>query len=727
MALGLLATWLISGCRPVVEPELVVWHAYRGEEAAGLQSLVSTWAEQTGVVVEVVPIPYQAFANKLASAIPRGNGPDLFLAAHEQAGSWARSGLIAGLQTDAQQWNASIPDAYADACRFDGQDWCVPLSVKNIALFYNPALLAERGWEVATTVSELLRQVEAFNDPGTGRYGLVYQAADFYFHAAWLFSFGAGLTDAEGRPSLESDRMAASLTFVQQLAGPDGMLPRDVDYNVVRDRFASANALYAINGPWFAGELGELEYRVAPLPVNDSTGLPLRPLLTVEAAFVSGHVDVARQSLASELALFLASPEAARRRALEGGQVPALGAGEVGAILRDQPVLESFAAAAEAGVAMSNDPRMRALWEPANRMLGRVLRGESPAAAMAQASRDLELALEPPPAAASATPYVALVSLLMVMAAVMWLRQARTSRMWTRMVEHRTAYAFIAPAVVASTVLLFVPFVVGASISLFAHEEGRFTFVGLSNFARILLAADQAVWEPRNFWYTLAVTVLWTGANVFLHVTIGLWLALLLRDPWVRMKGVYRALLIIPWAVPNYITALVWKSLFNFNFGAINQILGLMGVEPVDWFSRFSTSFTANLVTNTWLGFPFMMVVSLGALQSIPRDLEDAAEVDGASKWQRFRHVTLPLLAPALVPAIILGSVWTFNMFNVIYLVSGGGPDSRTDILITEAYRWAFQRQEQYGYAAAYGCLIFGVLLLWNALTERIQRGGRDS
>jgi arabinogalactan oligomer/maltooligosaccharide transport system permease protein len=201
---------------------------------------------------------------------------------------------------------------------------------------------------------------------------------------------------------------------------------------------------------------------------------------------------------------------------------------------------------------------------------------------------------------------------------------------------------------------------------------------------------------------------------------------MLLRDEWVKLRGVYRVLLIIPWAVPNYITALVWKMMFNYQFGAINSMLRLIGGEGVDWFSRFSTAFAANLATNTWLGFPFMMVVSLGALQAVPRDLEDAAELDGATRWQRFRHITLPLLRPALVPAMVLGSVWTFNMFNVIYLVSGGAPGGSTEILITEAYRWAFERHHQYGYAAAYGVLIFGVLLVYTRLTGGLSKGASD-
>jgi len=258
-------------------------------------------------------------------------------------------------------------------------------------------------------------------------------------------------------------------------------------------------------------------------------------------------------------------------------------------------------------------------------------------------------------------------------------------------------------------------------VSLFAHRQGEFTFVGLANFVDILLSQDFGVTDPLSFYFTLGVTILWTVTNVFLHVTIGLALAMVLRNEWVKLKGVWRVLLIVPWAVPNYITALIWRGMFHKQFGAINGILEWFGVEPVSWFSQFSTAFAANLATNVWLGFPFMMVVTLGALQAIPRDLEEAAEVDGATRWQRFRHVTLPLLRPALVPAIVLGTVWTFNSFNIIYLVSQGEPDGATEILISEAYKWAFSRQEQYGYAAAYAVLIFFVLLGYSLFTGQLK------
>lgn len=296
----------------------------------------------------------------------------------------------------------------------------------------------------------------------------------------------------------------------------------------------------------------------------------------------------------------------------------------------------------------------------------------------------------------------------------------------SRRSPHRTAYAYIAPAMVGMGVLVLVPFVIGLGLAFTRHAHGQFTWVGLTNFVQILTSEGHGITHPLSFYFTLAVTVLWTGLNVVLHAGIGLGLALVLNQPDLRFKGLFRVLLIVPWAVPNYITALIWKGMFNKQYGLINHVLGGLGIEPVGWFSQFWTAFTANVTTNTWLGFPFMMVVSLGALQSIPKDLYEAAEVDGASRWQQFRAITLPLLKPALFPAIVLGSIWTFNMFNIIYLVSGGQPDGSTDILITEAYRFAFE-QDRYGYAAAYSVLIFLILLGYSLVTQRVSRAAEGA
>jgi ABC-type sugar transport system permease subunit len=301
-------------------------------------------------------------------------------------------------------------------------------------------------------------------------------------------------------------------------------------------------------------------------------------------------------------------------------------------------------------------------------------------------------------------------------------RAQLTDRLFTGIRRHKTALGFLAPAALAMLVLVATPFLIGIILGFYDHHHGTWTFVGFDNFIEILSGGGHPLDDPMNFWFILGVTVLWTAANVMLHVTIGVLLALALSRKWLVGRGVFRMLLILPWAIPNYITALIWKGMFDGEYGAINSLLHLFGLDDVSWFGSWATAFAANVATNTWLGFPFMMVVALGALGSIPRDLYEAASVDGASAWQRFRHITLPHLRPALGPAVALGSIWTFNMFNVIFLVSAGKPGGSTNILVTDAYRWAFERGERYGMAAAYATIIFLVLLLWTVFGTRIVR-----
>ena len=253
-------------------------------------------------------------------------------------------------------------------------------------------------------------------------------------------------------------------------------------------------------------------------------------------------------------------------------------------------------------------------------------------------------------------------------------------------------------------------------------------WVGLDNFANVLLdfdlvreTAEGRVIDYSNFYWTTGFTIVWTISNVTIGVTVGLFLALILNTSGLALRPIYRVLLILPWAVPNYITALIWKGMFHQQFGVINQFLQALGLDSVRWFETPLTSFVTVLTTNGWLSFPFMMVISLGALQSIPSDLYEAARVDGASRWQQFKFITLPSLKPALVPAIILSVIWTFNQFNVIYLVSQGEPAGSTEILITESYKIAFE-EYRYGYAAAYSTVIFLILLAYGIWQNRVTK-----
>ncbi len=320
------------------------------------------------------------------------------------------------------------------------------------------------------------------------------------------------------------------------------------------------------------------------------------------------------------------------------------------------------------------------------------------------------------------SPIAATAIALVAAATALAQRVGLTDRIANGFIRDRVALGFLAPAGLAMLVLVAAPFVIGIVLGFYDHHQGTWTFVGLSNFGEILSGGGRALDDPLNFWFILGVTVLWTACNMVLHVSLGVALALVLSRKWMRGKGVFRMLLILPWAIPNYITALIWHSMFTGEYGVINSLLHAAHLSGVSWFSSWASAFSANVITNTWLGFPFMMVVALGALETIPRELYEAASVDGASAWQRFRHITVPHLRPALGPAIALGSIWTFNMFNVIFLVSAGKPGDSTNILVTDAYRWAFERGDRYGMAAAYATIIFLILLLWTVFGTRIMR-----
>jgi ABC-type sugar transport system permease subunit len=303
-------------------------------------------------------------------------------------------------------------------------------------------------------------------------------------------------------------------------------------------------------------------------------------------------------------------------------------------------------------------------------------------------------------------------------------------KMLATIVRYRMAYAYITPAMFGVFLLVFFPFVYGFLIGFTNYGLNDFGgnlieyFSNLRNysfwnFIDILKTIDFA--DPHNFYYTLLHTVLWTVINVTLHVSIGVALALMLNNPRLKGRTIFRVLLILPWAIPSYITALIWRGMFHKQFGAVNGFLEMLGLEPVSWFTQAHTAFLANLATNVWLGFPFMMIIALGALQSIPKELYEASAIDGSSRWQSFWNVTFPLLKPAMIPAIILGTIWTFNQFNVIYLVSGGGPDGATELLITDAYKIAFE-QYRYGYAAAYCIVIFVLLFIFGFWTNKVSR-----
>ena len=242
-------------------------------------------------------------------------------------------------------------------------------------------------------------------------------------------------------------------------------------------------------------------------------------------------------------------------------------------------------------------------------------------------------------------------------------------------------------------------------------------------------------------------TILWTVINVTFHVAGGMGLALLLNRP-MKLQGVYRTLLIFHWAIPTTIAAMALRNEFDNRYGLFNILLtdlqtwlgsisqhtaswvGIgnsfaflaQHIGPVSWKQDPFWAFVSVLISNIWLGIPFMSVIILGGLQSISQEYYEAAEIDGANKFQQWRFITIPLIRPVLTPAIVLGVVWTFNKFDVIYLITQGGPEEKTDILVSSMYKAAFQFY-RYGFTAMFALVIFIFLLGFTLIFLRMSGG----
>ncbi|MBM7615655.1 carbohydrate ABC transporter permease [Alkaliphilus hydrothermalis] len=286
--------------------------------------------------------------------------------------------------------------------------------------------------------------------------------------------------------------------------------------------------------------------------------------------------------------------------------------------------------------------------------------------------------------------------------------------------KNKIAYLYVLPAMLVVLMISLGPILYGIGLSffnanLYTMGQGTVKFVGLRNYFRAIGSMDA------EFLIVLFRTFIWTIVNVFFHVSIGLIIAIALNRPKLRGKGIYRTLVILPWAVPQFVTALVWKMMYNEQFGFFNQILEMMGIPAVSWTSHAGMAFVSAIIVNIWLGFPFMTMVATGALQSIPRDYYEAADIDGASGWQKFKNITIPLLKPAMLPATILGTIWTFTNFNVIYLITGGGPGKATEIVSTYQFNILTQ-QNAYSMAATYSVIVSIILIIITAINMRVTK-----
>lgn len=280
-----------------------------------------------------------------------------------------------------------------------------------------------------------------------------------------------------------------------------------------------------------------------------------------------------------------------------------------------------------------------------------------------------------------------------------------------RIADASAPYLYTAPALILIVTVMLVPLVLGISyafrdIQLLNPFSGG--FVGLDHFRA--LAQDQA------FFRSLRNTLWWTGASVFLQFAFGLILALLLDKPF-HGRAVAQALVFLPWAVPSFLAGLNWAWLFNPVVGPLPHWLFAMGImsQPTNILSDPQLAMWGPIVANIWWGIPFFAITLLAALQAIPRDLYEAASIDGAGPLQRFLSITLPFLAPTIAITILLRTVWISNFADLIIVMTNGGPADRTQIVASYIFTQAFKRLD-FGYASAIALVLLALLLGYSLL-----------
>ncbi|WP_410011327.1 carbohydrate ABC transporter permease [Streptomyces nigrescens] len=285
----------------------------------------------------------------------------------------------------------------------------------------------------------------------------------------------------------------------------------------------------------------------------------------------------------------------------------------------------------------------------------------------------------------------------------------------------------VAPVVLVIGVIIGYPLARGVFLSLtdaneanvernigVNHIPATYKFTGLDNY--------KAVLSDGVFWDRLGWTVVWTVACVGLTFLLGLTLATMLNRK-LRGRTFYRLALILPWAIPAFISVFTWRMLYNEKSGILNKLLAGGGIDAVPWLNDPTWAKLSVVAVNVWLGVPFMLVALLGGLTSIPAELYEAAEMDGANAWQRFRNITVPGLRAVSSTVILLSTIWTFNMFPVIFLLTRGGPGDATEILVTYAYRLSFaDSPRNFSESAAWGVLILLMLSVVAVVYRRALR-----
>ncbi len=285
--------------------------------------------------------------------------------------------------------------------------------------------------------------------------------------------------------------------------------------------------------------------------------------------------------------------------------------------------------------------------------------------------------------------------------------------------HHIKPWLYALPAIILIGVIVVFPILYTGYISLTNMNLFHwfdFKIIGLENYSRALLKVDAGFMEA------LATTVLWTAINMVIQLAVSFLIALGLNARGLKLRRLYKTLLMFPWAMPAYVSILLWRvGIYNTEFGLLNQWLSALGLEKVNFLSTNVPAFLSCLVLNLWMAMPFMIMMIDGALQSIDQSYYESAQLDGAGFFQKCCHITIPMLRPIIAPAAVMTTFTTFKQFDIVYLLTmqkGSLTGATLQTIITYAHQNAFV-SNNYGLSSAVSMIIFVIIIVFSMLTNR--------
>jgi arabinogalactan oligomer/maltooligosaccharide transport system substrate-binding protein len=374
--------------------ELVAWHAYRGDEKTAFEKVVADYnqaAAAKGIKVTTLAVPYDAFADKITAAVPRGKGPDMFIYAQDRLGGWVEAGnTIESIDfyVDEATRKRFLPTAL-QAMTYQGTLYGLPLNFKVITMVYNTKLLTTP----PRTSGELVVTAKKLTDAAIGKFGLAYWYSNFYYHAPLMNAFGGGVFGPDGKPVLDSPANIKSLDLLLKWIKA-GILPAEPSTALVTTLFNEGKAAIVFSGPWFLGEIAKgIDYKLAPLPtIDEAGGAPMKPWMTVEGVFIAAGCKHPEE--AYDFVKYVTGTGAGEVLALQGRQTPANLDVYKNEQVATDPILAEFRKQVEVAIPMPNRLEMTMVWSPVTTAMNTIVQGSAtPAAAMAEAQKQVLAAI----------------------------------------------------------------------------------------------------------------------------------------------------------------------------------------------------------------------------------------------------------------------------------------------------------------------------------------------